>query len=676
MAEAEDVIVDAARHATVFARELWKRHRPHEAHDTVALGDVAARLDLLITAVFGLSLRLRVAQPPAPETFVSWLFKRAAAPSPKRAVPATDGLSIWLPRDAGSRGPVDALRYFRCLALTQAARAHRGAAQVAASFDDPLGRSVFLLLEAHAVDCELATSLPGLAPELEARRTEALLARPPLVKFAPQRLALERFARDVLRRSTGDCSMFGQDTTPRALGFEAHRLAATLERETPGLRDGHGGQLYLDDWTGDLRPAGETLPPSAAASEHDEAVMLRHGPRSARLRRTPQVREPRPGEDDGRPGAWMVQTSQPHEHAEDPLGMQRPADRDDELGAEQHADSVADLAQARLVRTATHAKEVLLSDDGINHTSFPHARQRLDAALQLSYPEWDFRKHCYRQPGACVRLVPAELGPTAWVERTLREHATRIDNVRRRFQMLRARRVRVRGREDGDELDLEAYIEMHVDLRTGRPARQAVYQTQHAARRDAAIMVLVDTSGSTDSWVSEKRRVIDVEKEALILVCVALGELHDPFCVLSFSGESAAAVTLRTLKSFDEPYGATVAARIAALEPEAYTRAGAAIRHASTVLMDQPVRQRLLLLLSDGKPNDIDQYEGQYGVEDMRQAVIEAKLQGIHPFCLTVDRQAASYLPRIFGPAHYALLSRPELLPNALLEWLKQLVAA
>jgi nitric oxide reductase NorD protein len=155
-----------------------------------------------------------------------------------------------------------------------------------------------------------------------------------------------------------------------------------------------------------------------------------------------------------------------------------------------------------------------------------------------------------------------------------------------------------------------------------------------------------------------------------------LGELTDPFSVLSFSGESAAAVTLRTLKSFDEAYGATVASRIAALEPEAYTRAGAALRHASTLLMRQPVRQRLLLLLSDGKPNDIDQYEGRYGIEDMRQAVIEAKLQGIHPFCLTVDRQAASYLPRIFGAGHYALLPKPELLPTALLEWLKQLIVA
>ena len=673
MAEAEDVIVDAARHATVFARELWKRHRPDDAPSKLMLSDVAARLDLLITAVFDLSVRVRVAQPPAPGTFLGWLFKRAAAPMPKRAVPATDGLSIWLPRDAGTRASSEALRYFRCLALTQAARAQRGAAVVASALHDPLARSVFLLLEAHAVDCELAASLPGLAPELAVQRAEALLARPPLAQFAPQRLALERFARDVLRRNIGDYSVLGPSSTPTALSSEARRLAATLVSETPGMRDAHAAQLYLDDWTGDLLPP--PAPPSAAAvTEYDEPLVPGHRPRSARLRRAPQARQPKPGEDDSPPGAWMVQTSQPHEHAEDPLGMQRPADRDEEQGPEQHADSVADLEQARLVRTGTRAKEVLLSDDGIDLAPFARPTQRLDAAVQLTYPEWDYRTQCYREPGACVRIEPPELGPMAWVERTLREHAVRIEHVRRHFQMLRARRTRVRGREDGDELDLEAYIELHVDLRTGKPARQAIYQTQHAARRDAAIMVLVDASGSTDSWVSDQRRVIDVEKEALILVCVALTELHDPFSVLSFSGESAAAVTLRTLKSFDEVYGATVAARIAALEPEAYTRAGAAIRHASTLLMGQPVRQRLLLLLSDGKPNDIDQYDGRYGVEDMRQAVVEAKLQGIHPFCLTVDRQAASYLPRIFGAGHYALLPKPELLPTALLEWLKQLV--
>jgi nitric oxide reductase NorD protein len=145
--------------------------------------------------------------------------------------------------------------------------------------------------------------------------------------------------------------------------------------------------------------------------------------------------------------------------------------------------------------------------------------------------------------------------------------------------------------------------------------------------------------------------------------------------VQAFSGEGPEAVTIRTVKRFDEPYGGEVARRIAALEPEHYTRAGAAIRHATSLLMKQVAHHRLLLLLSDGKPNDLDEYEGRYGIEDVRQAVIEAKLQGIFPLCLTIDRQAGRYLPHLFGTGQYALMPNPEMLPVALLHWMKRLVS-
>lgn len=149
-----------------------------------------------------------------------------------------------------------------------------------------------------------------------------------------------------------------------------------------------------------------------------------------------------------------------------------------------------------------------------------------------------------------------------------------------------------------------------------------------------------------------------------------------PMSVLAFSGEGPHGVVVRTVKAFDEQYSNAVALRIAGLEPEKYTRAGAALRHATSELMSQPAEHRLLILLSDGKPNDVDQYDGRYGVEDLRQAVVEARLQGISPFCLTIDRQAASYLPQVFGEHSYALLQRAELLPGVLLAWLRKLVAS
>lgn len=182
------------------------------------------------------------------------------------------------------------------------------------------------------------------------------------------------------------------------------------------------------------------------------------------------------------------------------------------------------------------------------------------------------------------------------------------------------------------------------------------------------MLLLVDVSGSTDGWISAGRRVIDVEREALLLVCSALEGMDAPFSVQAFSGEGPNAVVVRSVKRFDERYRPQVQRRLAGLEPENYTRSGAATRHASALLMHEPAAHRLLLLLSDGKPNDVDDYEGRYGVEDMRQAMTEAKLQGISPFCLTIDRQAASYLHGVFGPHHYALLARAELLPTALLQ--------
>ncbi|MFP5405487.1 MAG: nitric oxide reductase activation protein NorD, partial [Gammaproteobacteria bacterium] len=351
-------------------------------------------------------------------------------------------------------------------------------------------------------------------------------------------------------------------------------------------------------------------------------------------------------------------------------------DRDEKTAAEEYADAMSELSEARLVSTPGRPKEVLLSDDPPEARAKREAETAPDAGDALQYPEWDFRVGAYRQPGATVRLLAPRLGPQRWVDETLAEHRAMLDASRRNFEMLRAQRVRVRKQLDGEDVDLEAWIDSYSDFRSGLPLTQALYQSHRRARRDIAIMLLIDVSGSTDGWISKHRRVIDVEREALLLVCIALEGMGQPYSVQAFSGEGPHAVTLRALKRFDERYDNSIAQRIAALEPEQYTRAGAAIRHASAVLMREPAHHRLLLLLSDGKPNDVDDYEGRYGVEDMRQAVTEAKLQGIFPFCLTIDRQAANYLPAVFGASQYALLSRPEMLPAVLLDWLKRLVAA
>ncbi|HEX5737417.1 MAG TPA: VWA domain-containing protein, partial [Hydrogenophaga sp.] len=381
-------------------------------------------------------------------------------------------------------------------------------------------------------------------------------------------------------------------------------------------------------------------------------------------------------EDEKTQGAWMIPPDVPHEQAEDPFGMQRPTDRDQSAGADEFADLVSELAQARLVWTPGQAPEVLLSDDPPavqpRHTNTAAS----DEPQAFCYPEWDGRIEAYRYPGATVRLLPAPSGMQQWVDDTLKEHRSLLDAIRQRFAALRPQRRLRRRQTDGDDIDLEACVEGMADLRAGRPMTEDLYCSQQRSRREMAILILIDVSGSTDGWISNRRRVIDVEREALLLVCIALGAMGEPFAVQAFSGNGPAAVSVWDIKRFDEPDNPAVALRIAALEPDQYTRTGAALRHASATLMREGAAHRLLLLLSDGKPNDCDVYEGRYGIEDARQAVTEAKLQGISPFCLAVDRQPSGYLPTVFGAHHYALLSTPGALPTVLLDWMQRLVKA
>ncbi|MFC4159161.1 nitric oxide reductase activation protein NorD [Chitinimonas lacunae] len=667
MAEAEEVITDVARHATIFVRDLWRRQRKDApGPELTALRDTAQRLDLLLSAVFGRRFLLRAAQPPAPATFLSKVFRRAEGPRTTAALPATDGHSIWLPPLLSTSAQLSGLQQFRVLALQQAQRATRAWVPRWHGLTDPLERAVYLLLEAQAADAALVRQLPGIKQALQTMRATALAARPPLSLLPDYRVPLERLARALLTQQVEALTVL---SSAQCLA-QAQALAADLRRQ--GVVRTSGRLLYRDLWTGEVRPlpaAVRYIEGSGPLDEADPAT-----PRSARLSRRPEVREASDDEDDQSPGTWMVQTGQPHEQAEDPVGLQRPTDRDEAVAAEEFADALSELPEARLVTTPGRAREVLLSDDAPDPQT-----KRLTAPAEpgqqlIRYPEWDYRVQAYRENGATVHIRTAEQGEPAWVEATLRQYRTTVNLVRRRFEMLRAQRTRLYRQLDGDELDLDAYIAAYADFQAGLPMPQGLYQTLRQQRRDLAILLLVDISGSTDGWISANKRVIDVEREALLLVSIALQGMAERNAIHAFSGEGAHGVVVRVVKRFGEPFDATISRRIARLEPEHYTRAGAAIRYATTALLQQPAQHRLLLMLSDGKPNDADEYEGRYGIEDTRQAVTEAKLQGIQPFCLTVDRQAANYVPGIFGLHHYALLPKPDLLPTVLLDWLRRLL--
>jgi nitric oxide reductase NorD protein len=157
-----------------------------------------------------------------------------------------------------------------------------------------------------------------------------------------------------------------------------------------------------------------------------------------------------------------------------------------------------------------------------------------------------------------------------------------------------------------------------------------------------------------------------VIRDSLFLFSEALTATGDRFAMYGFSSLKRGHVRFNHLKSFEERYDSQARGRIQAIKPGYYTRMGAAIRYASTLLAAQPQRQRLLLLLTDGKPNDLDRYEGRYGIEDTRMALHEARQQGLRPFCVTIDNEANEYLPHLFGASGFAVIRKPEDLPKEL----------
>ncbi len=294
------------------------------------------------------------------------------------------------------------------------------------------------------------------------------------------------------------------------------------------------------------------------------------------------------------------------------------------------------------------------------------------AAGPLTLPEWHYRKAVYLPDHCAIDARPAEEEGERWTPDPAAR--TRIRHVRRQFEAFRPRREVLHRQLDGSELDMDAVVRARTDRSATGRLSDKIYLDVRNRARDLAAAVLVDVSLSTDAWVDESR-VLDVEKEALTALAHGLEACGDSFGIWSFTSTRRHHVRVAGIKAFDEKLAGAPLRRIAALRPGAYTRMGAAIRYVQHVLAeDRPERHRLLLILSDGKPHDIDHYDGRFGIEDTRKAVQEARQAGTAVFAITVDRDASAYIPYLFGRGGYALVSQIDRLVPALPAIYRQLV--
>ena len=302
----------------------------------------------------------------------------------------------------------------------------------------------------------------------------------------------------------------------------------------------------------------------------------------------------------------------------------------------------------------------------------------VEGEVAFNYDEWD-RELTDHRLGWC-RVVEKKVkhGDRNFVEHTKERHKGVISSIRHQFQLMKPENlIRVANEVDGEEFDLNAVIDYVIDRRADGQQSERIYTKRLRRRRDVAVSFLLDQSSSTARTIGRHplqpytrpgRRIIEIEKEGLVLMSEALEAVGDVYSINGFTSEGRRNVKFYVVKDFDEKYNDEVKRRIGGITYQNNTRLGAAIRHATARLGKQDARTRLLIVLSDGRPYDHDYGDARYAREDTREALRQAKNEGITPFCITIDRESEAELRDLYGEIGYTIiddvLSLPERLPG------------
>jgi nitric oxide reductase NorD protein len=305
--------------------------------------------------------------------------------------------------------------------------------------------------------------------------------------------------------------------------------------------------------------------------------------------------------------------------------------------------------------------------------------QDLEAGeVAFNYDEWD-RELVDHRVGWC-RVIEKQVkrGDRAFVDDTRERYKGVVSSIRHQFQLMKPENLtRITNELDGEDYDLNAVVDFFIDRRADGQQSERIYTKRLRRRRDVAVSFLLDQSSSTARTIGRHplqpythpgRRIIEIEKEGLVLMSEALEAVGDVYSINGFTSEGRRNVKFYVLKDFGEHYSDEVMRRIGGITYQNNTRLGAAIRHATAKLEKQEARTRLLIVLSDGRPYDHDYGDARYAREDTREALRQAKTAGVTPFCITIDRESESELRDLYGDVGYTIiddvLSLPERLPG------------
>jgi nitric oxide reductase NorD protein len=349
------------------------------------------------------------------------------------------------------------------------------------------------------------------------------------------------------------------------------------------------------------------------------------------------------------------------ETAEEFDGNWRDFDGSDEI--EDHQDALDELSMRLTVRVddPTHS---VYQTDFVENTSISESNEKEFEGNYYNYDEWNYKQNTYKKD--FCRVYPKVLENTNpdFYYKTISQNAVTLNTIRKMLTNLNNRLQQVKNRNDGDEFDVDALTDLYVDVHSQKTPSENIYITKRKHEKDLSILLLLDISLSSESYV-EGQLVLDIEKEVAIMFGEIMNEFNIDFAIDSFYSKTRNYSSYNHLKGFDDSWN-TSKLRIGAIEASGYTRIGTALRHSGNLISKRESKDKWVILISDGKPNDYDKYEGKYGINDIKQAIKELNQKNINTYALAIEAQAKYYLPQMFGQNHFQILKDSSELVNAL----------
>lgn len=342
------------------------------------------------------------------------------------------------------------------------------------------------------------------------------------------------------------------------------------------------------------------------------------------------------------------------ETAEEFGGNFRDMDGDDTL--EDHANALDEVNMKYTVRVDDTAHSVYQADF-IENTTVLESSESVNSGHHIAYKEWNYANRSYKEDFCKVYPKTQLKTDVAYYKKTLNENRSTLVGLRKMLTTVNNKYQQQRRQTQGEEFDIDAITDLFIDVKSGHTPSEKIYLSKRKKEKDLSILILLDVSLSSDGY-ADGNRVIDVEKQVSILFGEILNEFNIDFSIDCFYSKTRNHSSYLTLKGFDDDWN-TAKYRVGAVEPSGYTRIGAALRHSGALLDKRDTKNKWVILISDGKPNDYDKYEGKYGINDVKQALRELNERQINSYALAIEAQAKYYLPQMFGQNHYQILTTP-----------------